>query len=589
MKKSVYILVAFIMALGFFPKAYAEDVTIFPEECLFDGYELIEGYDSVTPFSVTPKIDYSRLDGVLTVEVSSYDENTVLLVGEYTAEDKFLKAHIIYDVKDKNPINISGSYEKIFLWEMPGMFPQCNSVSTKCDYEIVEGIEGEWEVSEDGHTLYNYIGSDTDVVIPNSYMGKRIYTVQNEPDILAGKYNKLADTHHYNIFNSRKDITSATISGGIKVIGGFVFANCEELKGDISIPESVRTIGGYAYYNCKALTGTLKLPDLERINIYAFALCSKLTGALDIPEGVEEIGNFAFTHCSGFNSLTLPSSLKKIGVAAFQNQTNISNELVLPDGLEHIGDMAFNHCAKLSNTELDIPSSVKTIGGDYAVSENTGYGCHVFYDSFKKVKAFNADGKYFTSVDGVLYSADMKRLVAYPPAKSDTAFEIPEGVIQLDEMSLGYSKITDLTLPDSFEICDVPQNVLNDMANNLAVAFYHNNAIKNVWTKPTNTRYTSQDGIVYSKDLKDLWYVPTKKTGTITVLDGTENIQKGAFYIEYSSGGETYTGVYIPASVKNIDDNNLTSINIRPLSEITVDENNLYYEVVDGKLKGKTQ
>ena len=80
-------------------------------------------------------------------------------------------------------------------------------------------------------------------------------------------------------------------------------------------------------------------------------------------------------------------------------------------------------------------STVKTIGGDYLVDKNTGYGGHVFYDmgkteTFKSI--YTASGnKYFTSLDGVLYSADRTRMLAYPRGKRETVFEIPEGVTQL--------------------------------------------------------------------------------------------------------------------------------------------------------------
>ncbi len=613
--KKILCVLSILMTLGVYQTAYA----ISPDEILVDNAELLASYqdDYPMPFSLAPKIDYSRLGGVLTVELSGYNADTVLLVGEYTADDEFLKAHIVYDVKDKNPINVTGSYEKIFLWELPSMYMQCESVSTKCDYEIVEGAEGEWEVSEDGHTLYNYTGDDTEVVIPNSYLGKRINIVQNSPAILAmSETEVLSNLHLYNVFNKRTDITSVTVSEGIKVIGNCAFSNCTQLSGEVLIPDSVYGIGAYAYFNCNKLTGgldlsnvtklqpyafylcqgldgTLTLPSVSTIGQYTFAECKNLKGSLVIPEGVSEIGNGAFAQSrsdgDGFTALTLPSTLKKIGMGAFQYQISISNELILPEGLEYIGDFAFNHCTKFSNTVLDIPKSLKIIGGDYNVSQNTGYGSHVFYEAFRNLEAFNANSQYFKSEDGVLYSADITRLVAYPRAKAGTAFAVPEGVVQFDEMSLSYTKVTDLTLPDSFIIGDVPQNVVNKMANNLAVAFYHYNNIRNVWTKETNTRYASNDGIIYSKDGKDLWYVPTKKTGIITVSDGTENIRKGAFYIENSSpNAELYTGIHIPQSVMNIDENNITSFSKKTL-QITVDENNQYYEVADGKIKEKTQ
>lgn len=199
---------------------------------------------------------------------------------------------------------------------------------------------------------------------------------------------------------------------------------------------------------------------------------------------------------------------------------------------------------------------------------------------------FVAGGDNFKSYDGVLCSADMKRIVAYPPAKADAEYRIPEGVEQTDEMAFGYSKIKDVYLPDSYAVSEeVPQNVINDMANNLAVSFYHYNSIENVYVSGTNENYTSADGVLYSKDMKELWYVPTKKTGTVIIPEGVETIRQGAFYIESASGGETYTGVYIPASVTHIAEKTIAAINKK--LEVTVSPENEFYEAVNGKLVPK--
>ena len=69
-----------------------------------------------------------------------------------------------------------------------------------------------------------------------------------------------------------------------------------------------------------------------------------------------------------------------------------------------------------------------------------------------KFKAiYTASGnKYFTSLDGILYSYDRTRMLAYPRGKQDTIFEIPEGVTQIDEMAFSRaSYLKKVILPDS--------------------------------------------------------------------------------------------------------------------------------------------
>lgn len=604
-------LLVFIGVFCFIPfSAFADDSSITVESISAPEQFICSDLSGISLMSETPSMDFSFLDGVFCVEVSNIPSSASLFIAGYSNSGTLTDSFVINDIMPRNTVPISGDYARAYLWDTSTMTPLCKSITTFTDYEIIEGREGDWEVSEDGHTIYNYLGTDTDVVIPNSYMGKRIYYVQNEPDINAWKYNSINETYHYNIFNDRTDITSLQISDGIMMIGSYAFAMCSEISSSVSLPSSILIIGPYAYYGCSSmygdldlsnlkilypftfykcsnLNGTLTLPAVSDIPQAIFADCNNLKGSLTIPEGVENIGIMAFAvsaSSNSFTSLSLPSTLKSISPGAFQYQTHISSAITLPEGLEHIGDFAFNHCTRISNTSLKLPSSLKTIGGDYNVEVNTGWGGHVFYDSFKNLTEFSASGN-FTAKDGILYSSDMTRLIAYPPSKPGTEFIVPEGVTQFDEMSFAHSKITDLTLPDSYIVSEtVPANIINQTANNLAVAFYHNNSIQNIWTKDSNPAYVSYDGVLYSKDMSQLWYVPSKKTGTIYVSTKTSEIMKGAFYIEYLSGGETYTGVHIPASVTKINPYSLASINLRPLKDITVDENNLYYTISNSKL-----
>lgn len=628
------------------PPESGMETYISSDELLLTGMDRSETAAELFAFAerAEPSLDFSYLNGTFTAEVYNAPPDAVLVMGDYDEGGALLKAKIVSDVRAENELEnkleIEGAYAKAFLWDSD-MNALCESVTTKTDYTIVEGAEGEWEVSEDGHTLYSYLGSGTDVVIPNSYRGKRITAVYNAPAVsnMPSELN-IADFYKYNIFGGRTDITSVTLSEGITEIYHFAFAGCKNISSPVPVSSETTLLGNAAFYGCEKMTGSVDLsgvkalgglytflgcasldgtltlanvgvvPDymfygcsglngalviperVKEIGDFAFADCRGLCGALVIPEGVAEIGDFAFglngapTGNGGFTSLSLPSTLKRIGFAAFQYQSRIKNELILPEGLEHIGDFAFNHCAGFANTSLKLPSSLETIGGDYNVSENTGYGCHVFYDSFKKVTEFVAGGDNFKSYDGVLCSADMKRIVAYPPAKADAEYRIPEGVEQTDEMAFGYSKIKDVYLPDSYAVSEeVPQNVINDMANNLAVSFYHYNSIENVYVSDTNENYTSADGVLYSKDMKELWYVPTKKTGTVIIPEGVETIRQGAFYIESASGGETYTGVYIPASVTHIAEKTIAAINKK--LEVTVSPENEFYEAVNGKLVPK--
>ncbi len=70
------------------------------------------------------------------------------------------------------------------------------------------------------------------------------------------------------------------------------------------------------------------------------------------------------------------------------------------------------------------------------------------------IKEFQITEKntHFITVDGVIYTKDMKTLVRYPNAKPDTKFVVPDGVETIGEDALMYcSNIKELVLPESLK------------------------------------------------------------------------------------------------------------------------------------------
>ncbi len=495
---------------------------------------------------------------------------------------------------------------------------------TPFPYTIVEGEASDWRLSQDGHTIEEYIGDTVDILtIPNMIDGKAIFSIQNETLInqnkrgtLFGECTVTADGK----LTVEEKASQIRISEGIKVIGTFAFMGCSELSGEIKLPYTVKTVGPYAFYGCSGISGDLDLSDCSTLYQYAFCGCTSLSGTLTlpavtsipkgifadcpfsgelvIPEGVTDIGAYAFalsaTSKNGVSAITLPQTLKSIGAVAFQCRNTATNAIELPEGLTHIGDFAFDHCNGFTNTSVTIPASVKTIGGDYATvngsgSNNTGYGGHVFYDAFRSSAEFVvADGNdRFKAEEGVLLSKDGTRLVSYPAGKTDEAYIIPEGVTRIDEMAFGLTKVKTITLPDSFVFStELPENVANRTGNNLSVALYIYNNCQNVLVNNTNPNYKSQDGIVYSKDGKTLWYVPTMHEGDIVIEDGCTTIKNGAFYCSSSTNYLKWTSINIPASVTEIEEYSLNFINNSGVT-VTVDANNEVYTVSNNKIVKK--
>ena len=369
---------------------------------------------------------------------------------------------------------------------------------------------------------------------------------------------------------------------GIEKVGDYAFYKCGGFDGTLTLPSTLKDIGAFAFRDCSNLKGNLNLPDgLKTIAKGAFYQCSSLTGNIIIPEGIEEIGEHTFNTCSGFDGkLSLPSTLKSIGTAAFQDCIKLSGELILPEGLEYIGDFAFSKCRNFENTVIKIPASLTKIGEDYDLNGiNVGIGSHLFYNFGADVRKFEAieveeGNNNFVAKDGVLYTKDLKRLVCYPRNKKDTTYEIQEGVELLDQMSIASNMtLNTLILPDSLIITEQTYPEFTwENDHLLDYSLYNYNAIENIEVKDTNPNYKSDDGVLYTKDMKNLVYISSGRTKEVIIPDGVETINDNSIY--WSQVARSVSKIYIPASVINLSDRALNKVNNGFIKKIEISEDN---------------
>lgn len=214
-----------------------------------------------------------------------------------------------------------------------------------------------------------------------------------------------------------------------------------------------------------------------------------VTPKLEIPaeldgKKVSAIGMNAFTGNNVITDLVIPEGVKSLDWYCFNTCENLET-VTLPDSLEFIDGWAFERCSRLKT--ISIPANVTRINGG-AFAQNS---------SMTSITCDPAN-KNYVSVNGVLFTKDMKELVAYPggiqggytvPATvnhiGDAAFY---GALGLDSVTIlgnldfiGFeafaecSKLTDVAIRDgvnyvgywAFRGCDgiktltVPQSVTN--------------------------------------------------------------------------------------------------------------------------------
>ena len=243
-------------------------------------------------------------------------------------------------------------------------------------------------------TLLAYIGSDTNVIIPNSVTTIGYGAFYGCVDLTSVTIPNSVDAIHDCTFQYCTGLTSVTIPNSVTYIGDIdtayyitehdgAFYGCTALT-SITIPNSVTYIGDYTFYGCTGLT-SVTLPDYidyidyiggygnYYIGSYAFYGCSGLT-SVTIPDYIGDyyinysIGNYAFQGCTGLTSVTIPNSVTTIGYGAFYGCSGLTS-VTIPNSVTVIGEYAFSGCSGL--TSVTIPNSVIVIDG-YAFSGCSG-------------------------------------------------------------------------------------------------------------------------------------------------------------------------------------------------------------------------
>lgn len=201
--------------------------------------------------------------------------------------------------------------------------------------------------SNDSYAVKSYDGTSTEIVIPETYLNKKVSKVIKDA------------------FKNNKNITSVTIGNNVKEIEEYAFYYCSNLS-TINISNNISKIGNYAF----KWTGvsSLNIPNtLQTIGEYAFEGCNSLTSmTFENNSTLEIISKYAFHGCQYLENITIPKSVKQIGINAFDNCKRLSSVTFEQDsGLENIENNVFQYCSDLSS--ITLPNGIKSIG-DYSFS-----------------------------------------------------------------------------------------------------------------------------------------------------------------------------------------------------------------------------
>lgn len=145
------------------------------------------------------------------------------------------------------------------------------------------------------------------------------------------------------------------------------------------------------------------------------------------------VGNSMFDQCKNLVAISLPISAKTMEMFAFNGCESLTT-LSIP--CQNIESMAIRNCKNLESIHLE--TSVKKIDGESLTN------C-----SKLSIITTDSDNPYFTSVDGILYSKDMKTIVKYPEGRENLSFVIPNSVTSIGKGTFEYAKNEKITIPES--------------------------------------------------------------------------------------------------------------------------------------------
>lgn len=365
-------------------------------------------------------------------------------------------------------------------------------------------------------------------------------------------------------FSGCVNLSSVALGAGCKNINGLVFESCSNLE-EINIPEGVETIEYSAFENCTNLQVVTIPASMATIDTTAFQNCpclsdvyyndygqywSYITGADEafpysvtihykdniygngwcgvnaewrLENGVLTISDSGamydydyknrapwYAGSRSVNKVFVENGISTIGAYAFVD-CNVVSQISIPQSVRTIGESAFARCWELQS--IDLPDSITVIGQD-----------------------------------------------AFCACNALTSISLPANLIEIENRAFWYcSSLTNILLPSQLQTigyaafygCEklttinIPVNVTN--IGDVSSTFYECSSLEAINVSPKNRIYSSNDGVLFSKNGSILIYCPSRKSGTYIIPNGTVAIGERAF-----EGNKNLTAIRIPDGLKTI-------------------------------------
>ena len=352
--------------------------------------------------------------------------------------------------------------------------------------------------------------SMTNITIPDSvtYIGE--YAFNNCPSLTNIVFGDGLTSLPKYLFLGEENVKSITIGSRVSSLYHETFTYLWNLESitvdadnqhycsvdDVLYTKNMDTL--ISYPRSKADTSFTVPNNVITIGDWALSMCDNLI-SVNLPNGLTTIGDSGFSRMRNLKSVNIPASVTSIGTLCFFETDSLESITVdannqyfcSVDGVLYSKDMGtlIKYPQKKARASFTTPSGVNTIceyaledvridslvlsNGLKYIDNHAFSGAFIDYTSIPESvisidkTAFDncnlesitvsANNPYYCSVDGVLYSKDMKTLIRY--AGPDYAsFTIPNTVTHIGDRAFENSGIVTLVIPDS--VTDIGENII---------------------------------------------------------------------------------------------------------------------------------
>ena len=282
--------------------------------------------------------------------------------------------------------------------------------------------------------------------------------------------------------------------------------------GNVTIPDStngfpITTVASGAFFQVVGLTNVTFGTNVGIIAGDAIFQCVNITN-VNLPASVTNIGSGPFLDCKSLVSIfvnTNNTHFTNVGVVLFDKA--LDTVVQFPGGLTN---------------SYTLPATVTSVGESF------------IGNSLSNIMV-NSANTVFTNLGVALVTKDFKQLWAYP-GTARGSYSVPTNINFIISAAFEYSTgVTNIFIPTNTTSIG-------------GLAFFDCANLQAITVAPTNSFFSSTNGVLFDKGYKMLIQYPCAATGSYAVPNTCTNIEVGAF------GDAVFlSGVFMPNGVTNID------------------------------------